>query len=217
MLILFFLFIGHHFTFSTSIWIWWNALLKFPPPLYSCQTHHLALLKPPLPAKHTDHNTHTHTHTHTKHFILLFMDDQKTWTSHSTHHTVIFTPFIQHTIRAHTHSFTHSLTQSLLWQQGCWVEPKGMQEVQYGWGVGLCNCSLPAPDITDTSLRPTWPVNCPESLSAIVTTVNLWLGMNAVQPIRTGSKNHPRSESMSKGQLCPNWANWLQLGTMVHN
>lgn len=34
-----------------------ECFVKFPPPLYSCQTHRLALLKPPLPAKkHTDYN-----------------------------------------------------------------------------------------------------------------------------------------------------------------
>lgn len=115
-----------------------ECFVKFPPPLYSCQTHHLALLKPPLPAKKpsTTITQYIHSPVHWP---------PKIWTSHSTHHTAICTSFTQHTMHSHTHT--------PLWQQGCLLEPRGM-EVQYGWGVGLCNCSLPASDRTDTSLRP---------------------------------------------------------------
>lgn len=117
-----------------------ECFVKFPSPLYSCQTRLLALLKPPLPAKHTVHSFSC------------------SWTTRkyepfNSSHSNFFTPFTQHTM----HSLTHA--HKPLRQQGCWVEPKGMQEVQYGWGVGLCNGSLPASDIIDTSLRPTWPVN----------------------------------------------------------
>jgi len=130
-----------------------ECFVKFPPPLYSCRTHHLALLKPPLPAKKpsTTITQYIHSPVHWP---------PKIWTSHSTHHTAICTSFTQHTM----HSLTHSHTHTPLWQQGCWLEPKGMQEVQYGWGVGLCNCSLPASDRTDTSLRPI--LKCTKSLSA---------------------------------------------------
>lgn len=72
-----------------------ECFVKFPPSLYSCQTHHLALLKHPVPAKRST-------------FTLLFMDDQKIQTSHSTQHTADFTPFTQHTM----HSLTHTHTQT---------------------------------------------------------------------------------------------------------
>lgn len=54
---------------------------------------------------------------------------------------------------SHPHTHIHTLLQ-----QGCWVEPKWMQEGQNGRRAGLCNASLPALDKIYTSLRPTRPI-----------------------------------------------------------
>lgn len=62
-----FLFIGHHFTFSTSIWIWWNALLSFPHRCTAVKP--ITLLYSSLPScqkkqKHPTFTQHIHSPVH---------------------------------------------------------------------------------------------------------------------------------------------------------
>lgn len=84
-----------------------------------------------------------------------------------------------------------------------------MQEGQNGRRAGLCNASLPALDKIYTSLRPTRPC---QSLSALVTTLNLWAGVNAVQPTRTGFKSKEENpgvwECVGAGQTGWSGAQW---------
>lgn len=167
-----------------------ECFVKFSPSLYSCQTHHLALLKPPfLPNK-----------VHSL-FCIFFCS----WTRK---YKLVIQLNTQHTMLSHTKN-------TPLRQQGCWVEPKGMWEVQYGWGGGAVQrfppCFRYCRPFSQTNPTCTNP-------SALVTTKNLWLGINAVRPIRTGSK--PREENIPGLTVCPransaptgptgySWAQW---------
>lgn len=76
-----------------------ECFVKFPPPLYSCQTHHLALLKPPLPAKQQSTTITQYS------FSCSLITKNMNQSFHSSHSNL----YIIHTaLRAFTHTHTHT-------------------------------------------------------------------------------------------------------------
>lgn len=148
-----FLFIGHHFTFSTSIWIWWNALLSFPHRCTAVKPITLLYSSlPSLPNTQYIHSSCSWTTRKHEHFFFLIQHSDKTIHSHN----------------------KHTFTQ-LLWQRGCWVELKGMQEVQYGSRGGAVQRFPPRFRYNRHFSQTNLTIRLYQSLGPLVTTMNLWI------------------------------------------
>lgn len=127
---------------------------------------------------------------------------------------ITYTSFNSTSVHTHTHTFSiqwHSriLTCTCHCTKGVGWSQNGCRRYRMGDGRG---CAA-LPSLLQT--KPTPLSDQPDrhqSLSALVTTLNLWVGTNAVQPTRTGFKSKEENSGVWE---CRDRAIWLERGTMV--
>ncbi len=185
-----------------------ECFVKFSPKLYSCHTHYLALLKPPLPAKRTVHSFSYSWMTRQYELVIqIIITQQVLHHSHSTH------------TQTQTHTYKYKCPAVATRVLGRAKRDAGTVKVRGGAVQQFPPCFRYSWHFSQTILIS----RLLQSLYALVTAKDLWLGMNAVRPIRTGykkTKNNYKKTKTAQVWECV-WGSTLpqqgQLATAGHN